>query len=139
MAVEIVLSIHLVAVAFAYGAGFAGGETGRVIARAAPEMREPLWKLLFFFFKVKAGAFVVLVVAGFGNLWLMGMNPFDRDWIFWLKMFAVAASVLTTSLEISFALRWQRGDDDAFRIVQGVGHLTGLAMTTAIVAAVFSS
>lgn len=134
----ILLSVHLVAVAFAYGAGFAGGETLRAINRADEDKRGPLWSLLFFFLKVKVAAFLVLLIAGGTQLWLKGMGAVDIEWVFWVKMGAVAISVGSTATEIRFAQKWHDGDDSAFRISERVGHLTGLSMTTAIVAAVFA-
>ena len=136
--INLLLWLHLLALAIGIGGGLAMSQVGPRLITAAPDQRETWWPLATVFSRVASLGLVLLLITGPLLLWLKfggygGLN----DW-FKVKMALVAVAVVTIGLSHWGLARLKRGDEGGRRLMEVSGPLTMLTVVVLVLAAVFT-
>lgn len=135
---DLVLWIHLIAVAVAVGGGAALGFVGPAIAAATAEQRMALGPVRRRIFDVVTIAVIVLVISGPLMIWIRyGTDASFSGW-FWAKM-ALVVLLLALNLVSRGALkRAEGGDMAAGARLRWLGLASGVTGVLTILAAVLT-
>lgn len=136
--VNLLLWVHLMALAMGVGAGIGMSQVGPRLMMAAPDQRAIWWPLARVFSRAVALGFVLLLITGPLMLWLKFDGAGGLSGWFSVKMALVAVMVVTVGLsEWGFA-RLKRGDEGGGRLMSITGPLTMVAAVGVVLCAVFT-
>lgn len=136
--VDILIFLHLTAVAAGVGGGMAMSQVGPRLVAAAPDQREQLWPLATGITRIALLGLVVLLLTGPAVLWLKFGGMAGMSGWFWAKMGFVAAGVVAVGVTEAAKARFRRGDETAGGVLKAAGPVIGLLMLGVILCAVFA-
>jgi uncharacterized membrane protein SirB2 len=136
--VNLLLWLHLVALALGLGGGLGMSQVGPRLVAAAPDERGAWWPMATIFARVAGVGLVLLLITGPLMLWLKfggfsGLN----SW-FQVKMALVAIAIVTVGLSEWGLARLKRGDEGGGRVMSVTGPLTTLTVLAVVLSAVFT-
>jgi uncharacterized membrane protein len=136
--VNLLLWLHIVALALGLGGGLGMSQVGPRLVAAAPDQRETWWPLAKVFTGLASVGLVLLLVTGPLMLWLKfggfaGMNVW-----FQVKMALVVLAVVAVGLSQWGMARLRRGDEGGGRLASVTGPLTTLIVLAIALSAVFA-
>ncbi len=136
--INLVLSLHLIALAMGVGGGLALSQVGPRLVASAPDQRATWWPLVTVYSRIARAGIILLLITGPLLLWLKyggeaGLNG-------WFKVKMALVLVLVVSIGVSHwgTARLKRGDEAAAKLMKITGPLTMLTVTAIVLAAVFA-
>jgi hypothetical protein len=135
---DILLWLHLLGLAMGVGLGFAMSQVGPRLLAAGPTERARLWPLHKFLGRVITVGLILLLITGPLMLWLKFGGAAGLGWPFSVKMFFVAATLVFVVLGRWAAVRLERGDEAAAKLMSVSGPLTGISALLAMLFAVIT-
>jgi putative membrane protein len=136
--VNLLLWLHLVALALGIGGGLGMSQVGPRLVAAAPDERGAWWPLATVFARVAGAGLVLLLITGPLMLWLKFGGFGGLNGWFKVKLALVAIAIVTVGLsEWGFA-RLRRGDEGGGRLMTVTGPLTMLTVLAIVLSAVFT-
>jgi len=136
--VNLLLWLHLVALALGIGGGLGMSQIGPRLVGAAPDERGAWWPMATIFARVAGVGLVLLLITGPLMLWLKFGGFGGLNGWFQVKLALVGVAIVTVGLsEWGFA-RLRRGDEGGGRLMSVTGPLTTLTVLAIVLAAVFT-
>lgn len=135
---DILLWLHLLGLAMGVGVGIAMSRVGPGLVAAHPGERGRLWPLQKFLAGAIITGLIVLLITGPLMLWLKFGGGAGLGWPFSAKMFFVATTVIFAAVGRWAAIRLERGDEAAAKLMSVSGPLTGISAVLAMLFAVIA-
>ncbi|HEY8004197.1 MAG TPA: hypothetical protein VIE16_08215 [Phenylobacterium sp.] len=136
--VNLLLWIHLLALAMGVGGGLGMSQVGPRLFVAAPDQRATWWPLATVFSRVAALGLVLLLITGPLLIWLKFGGFGGLNGWFKLKMALVAVVILTVGLSDWGLARLRRGDEGGARVAAVTGPVTMLTVVAIVLVAVLA-
>jgi len=136
--VNLLMWLHLMALAMGLGGGIAMSQVGPRLAAAAPDQRETWWPLAMVYSRIAVAGLVLLLITGPLLLWLKFGGMGGLNLWFQVKLGLVAVTIVTVGLSVWGLARLRRGDEGGGRLMQVAGPLTSLTVLAVVLAAVFA-
>lgn len=138
LGVNLLLWVHLLAMAVGIGGGLAMSQVGPRLVAAAPDQRETWWPLVNFYTRAAAVGLVVLLVTGPLMLWLKFNGAAGLNGWFAVKMGLVALALGLVGVAEWGKARLKRGDEGGGRVMSIAGPLITPAVVAAALCAVLT-
>ena len=138
LAVNLLLWIHLEAMAAGLGGGPAMSQAGPRLVAATPDQRETWWPLVNFYTRAAGAGFVILLITGPLMLWLKfngmaGLNGWSM-----VKMGLVVLALVLVGLVEWGKARLKRGDEGGGRLMSTAGPLIAPTIVAVVLCAVLT-
>lgn len=135
--VNLLIWVHLLALAMGFAGGIAMSQIGPRLAAAAPDQRATSWPLANTFTGISHAGLVLLLATGPLILWLKypggGLSP-----AFAIKMGLMALAIVAIGVSSWGKARLKRGDEAGARVMAAAGPVTMLLMLGVVLSAVFA-
>lgn len=136
--INLLLSLHLMALAMGVGGGFALSQVGPRLVAAAPEQRTTWWPLVTVYSRIAKAGIILLLITGPLLLWLKYGGDAGLNGWFKLKMALVFVLVVSIGIGLWGTARLKRGDEGGGKLMKVTGPVTMLTVTAIVLAAVFA-
>jgi putative membrane protein len=136
--VNLLIWVHLLALAMGFAGGIGMSQVGPRLAAAAPDQRAIWWPLANVFTRISNVELVLLLVTGPLILSLKFHGASGLSVAFAIKMGLVILAVIAIGVSSGGKARLKRGDEGGARLMAASGPVIMLLMLGVVLAAVFA-
>ena len=136
--INLLVWVHLVALAMGFAGGIGMSQVGPRLAAAAPDQRETWWALVNVFGRISHIGLGLLLVTGPLILWLKFHGAGGLSAAFAVKMGLLVLAVVAIGFSDWGKARLKKGDAGGARVMAAMGPLIMLLMLGVVLAAVFA-
>lgn len=134
---DILLWLHLMALALGVAGGVGLGQVGQKLVAAGPEQRATYWPLMAIFDRFALGGLVLLLITGPLLLAFKYHGQALSPW-FMAKMGLVVLFLILVGLSHMGKARLKRGDEGGAKLMMVTGPLTMLTVLGIVLTAVLA-
>jgi len=136
--VNLLIWVHLLALAMGFAGGIAMSQIGPRLAAAAPDQRETWWPLANTFTGVAHAGLGLLLATGPLILWLKYPDGGGLSPAFSIKIGLMILAIVAIGVSSWGKARLKRGDEGGARVMAAAGPVTMLLMLGVVLSAVFA-